>query len=77
MDHEVDIVVEVRGKRWTFTGAFYDRESGEFSYDEIVGPCAEFLPVELLDEIDRVGQEAAHQQEQERQQEAAEARYDR
>lgn len=77
MEREVDIVVEVRGRRWTFTDAFYDAESGEFSYGEIVGPCAEFLPKELVNEIDQVGQEAAYRDEQERQQEAAEARFDK
>ena len=66
MDHEVDISVEVNGKRWDFIGGFYDRETGEFSYEDIRGICTSFLPPELLLEIGDAGQRAADIEEAER-----------
>ena len=74
MDHEVDITVKVRGREWTFVNAFWDREGDEFSYDEVTGPCAEFLPDDLMAEIDAEGYQAAYQAEQERKMDEADVR---
>lgn len=77
MEHDVDITVNVDGQEYELINAFYDREAGAIAYEEIRGNCARWLPRALRERIEGEAHIAAYQQEQERRQEAAEARYDR